>query len=100
MQRKKECVAMLLAGGQGSRLFALTTNIAKPEYHGIYRMLTGNHAGYIDDKHRSMYSYVEVSADELRVRSYGVSVREVVAEADDMKLAQHTIYVDGFALRK
>ena len=30
MQRKKECVAMLLAGGQGSRLFALTSNIAKP----------------------------------------------------------------------
>ena len=30
MQRKKECVAMLLAGGQGSRLFALTTNVAKP----------------------------------------------------------------------
>ena len=30
MQRKKECVAMLLAGGQGSRLFALTNNIAKP----------------------------------------------------------------------
>ena len=30
MQRKKECVAMLLAGGQGSRLYALTTNVAKP----------------------------------------------------------------------
>ena len=30
MQSKKECVAMLLAGGQGSRLYALTTNIAKP----------------------------------------------------------------------
>ena len=30
MQRKKEYVAMLLAGGQGSRLYALTTNIAKP----------------------------------------------------------------------
>ncbi len=30
MQRRKECVAMLLAGGQGSRLFALTTDIAKP----------------------------------------------------------------------
>ena len=30
MQRRKECVAMLLAGGQGSRLYALTTNIAKP----------------------------------------------------------------------
>ena len=30
MFRKKECVAMLLAGGQGSRLYALTNNIAKP----------------------------------------------------------------------
>lgn len=30
MQRKKECVAMLLAGGQGSRLYALTNKIAKP----------------------------------------------------------------------
>ena len=30
MLRKKECVAMLLAGGQGSRLYALTSNIAKP----------------------------------------------------------------------
>ena len=30
MLRKKECVAMLLAGGQGSRLYALTNNIAKP----------------------------------------------------------------------
>ena len=28
--RKKECVAMLLAGGQGSRLYALTTKTAKP----------------------------------------------------------------------
>ena len=30
MQRKKECVAMLLAGGQGSRLYAHTSNIPKP----------------------------------------------------------------------
>ncbi len=30
MQIKKECVAMLLAGGQGSRLYALTNDIAKP----------------------------------------------------------------------
>lgn len=27
---KKECVAMLLAGGQGSRLYALTSHVAKP----------------------------------------------------------------------
>ena len=30
MLKKKESVAMLLAGGQGSRLYALTGNIAKP----------------------------------------------------------------------
>ncbi|MDD4388468.1 MAG: glucose-1-phosphate adenylyltransferase [Bacilli bacterium] len=30
MIRKKECVAMLLAGGQGSRLYALTHRLAKP----------------------------------------------------------------------
>ena len=30
MFNKKECVAMLLAGGQGSRLYALTQDVAKP----------------------------------------------------------------------
>ena len=30
MLRKKNCVAMLLAGGQGSRLGILTKNVAKP----------------------------------------------------------------------
>ena len=28
MYTKKECVAMLLAGGQGSRLYALTQDVA------------------------------------------------------------------------
>lgn len=39
--RKKKCVAMLLAGGQGSRLYALTTNIAKPavSFGGKYRII-------------------------------------------------------------
>ncbi len=38
---KKECVAMLLAGGQGSRLFALTNKIAKPAvpFGGKYRII-------------------------------------------------------------
>lgn len=38
---KKECVAMLLAGGQGSRLYALTKDMAKPAvpYGGKYRII-------------------------------------------------------------
>ena len=41
MYIKKECVAMLLAGGQGSRLYALTQDMAKPAvpYGGKYRIL-------------------------------------------------------------
>ncbi|MBJ6949920.1 hypothetical protein JG666_21900, partial [Vibrio cholerae] len=30
MAQKQKCVAMLLAGGKGSRLSALTKNLAKP----------------------------------------------------------------------
>jgi glucose-1-phosphate adenylyltransferase len=38
---KKECVAMILAGGQGSRLESLTKNIAKPAvpFGGKYRII-------------------------------------------------------------
>lgn len=41
MLNKKEIVAMLLAGGQGSRLYALTKQIAKPAvpYGGKYRII-------------------------------------------------------------
>ena len=41
MYRKKDCVAMLLAGGQGSRLYVLTKNVAKPAvpFGGKYRMI-------------------------------------------------------------
>lgn len=41
MPRQKECVAMLLAGGQGSRLYALTSKIAKPAvpFGGKYRII-------------------------------------------------------------
>ncbi|MEG0110323.1 MAG: phosphoglycerate kinase, partial [Oscillospiraceae bacterium] len=37
----KECIAMLLAGGQGSRLYALTKNLAKPAvpFGGKYRII-------------------------------------------------------------
>lgn len=41
MIRKKKCVAMLLAGGQGSRLYDLTSVIAKPavSFGGKYRII-------------------------------------------------------------
>ena len=41
MFKKKECVAMLLAGGQGSRLYALTEKTAKPAvtFGGKYRII-------------------------------------------------------------
>ena len=41
MHQKKECVAMLLAGGQGSRLYALTKKVAKPavRFGGKYRII-------------------------------------------------------------
>lgn len=39
--RRKECIAMLLAGGQGSRLYVLTENTAKPAvpFGGKYRII-------------------------------------------------------------
>lgn len=38
---KKQCVAMLLAGGKGSRLSGLTKNMAKPavSFGGKYRII-------------------------------------------------------------
>ena len=39
--RKKECLAMILAGGKGSRLGVLTKNVAKPAvlFGGKYRII-------------------------------------------------------------
>ncbi len=41
MFKKKDCVVMLLAGGQGSRLYALTYKVAKPAvpFGGKYRII-------------------------------------------------------------
>ena len=41
MKQKKSCVAMLLAGGQGSRLYVLTNSLAKPgvTFGGKYKII-------------------------------------------------------------
>ncbi|MDR1701263.1 MAG: glucose-1-phosphate adenylyltransferase, partial [Sporomusaceae bacterium] len=41
MMRTKECVAMILAGGQGTRLGMLTKKLAKPAvpFGGKYRII-------------------------------------------------------------
>lgn len=41
LSNSKECVAMLLAGGQGTRLYSLTKNVAKPavSFGGKYRII-------------------------------------------------------------
>ena len=41
MYKKQRCIAMLLAGGQGSRLYALTEKTAKPavQFGGKYRII-------------------------------------------------------------
>ena len=54
MYKHKKCIAMLLAGGQGSRLFALTTKVAKPavsvgaKYRIIYFPLSNYTISSID----------------------------------------------------
>ncbi len=39
--KKKKCIAMLLAGGQGTRLYALTNSVAKPavSFGAKYRII-------------------------------------------------------------
>ena len=52
--QKKRCVAMLLAGGQGSRLMVLTENTAKPAvpFGGKYRIIDFPLSNCVNSKHR------------------------------------------------
>ena len=84
----------------GYKLATMQSVLDRTNLRGLYRYVLSGHSGCIDNKHRSMYGYVEVSGDEIVVRTYGASVKDIAAETDETKLAQHTIYLDGFALRK
>ncbi|WP_028263670.1 glucose-1-phosphate adenylyltransferase [Atopobium fossor] len=85
---KKECIAMLLAGGQGSRLGVLTRNIAKPavSFGGKFRIIdfalsncvnSGINTVGVLTQYRPylLHSYVGTGADwNLDERSGGVSI--------------------------
>lgn len=94
---KKEIVAMILAGGQGTRLGALTKNIAKPAvpYGGKYRIIdfalsnclnSGiNTVGILTQyKPRALNSHIGIGAPwDLDRRDGGVSILSPYKEEND-----------------
>ena len=95
--RKKEIVAMVLAGGQGTRLGALTKNIAKPAvpYGGKYRIIdfalsnclnSGiNTVGVLTQyKPRELNAHIGIGAPwDLDRRDGGVSILSPYKEEND-----------------
>jgi hypothetical protein len=75
-------------------LSELADNLAKTKY---YRMLLSGGKGAIDNESGySMYSYVEVTADKLVCRTYGVNAKAQVASPS----IENGKCIDGFMLRK
>lgn len=96
---KTKCVAMLLAGGQGSRLSSLTKDIAKPAvpFGGKYRIIdftlsnctnSGIHTVGVLTQYQPLVlnSYIGIgSAWDLDRRNGGVTVLPPYAEASEVK---------------
>ncbi|TDL30606.1 glucose-1-phosphate adenylyltransferase [Jeotgalibacillus sp. S-D1] len=96
---KKKCVAMLLAGGQGSRLHSLTKSIAKPAvpFGGKYRIIdftlsnctnSGIDTVGVLTQYQPLVlnSYIGIgSAWDLDRRNGGVSVLPPYTEASEVK---------------
>ena len=96
---KKEIIAMILAGGQGSRLKKLTTNIAKPAvpYGGKYRIIdftlsncsnSGIHTVGILTQYQPLIlnSHVEIGQPwDLDRQSGGVKLLAPYANEDGLK---------------
>lgn len=91
---KKNCIAMLLAGGQGSRLYALTQKVAKPSvpFGGKYRIIDfplSNCANSGIDTVGVLTQY-----RPLQLNSYIGSENEAaLADSDDVILTQ-TLLLD------
>ncbi|NSL51383.1 glucose-1-phosphate adenylyltransferase [Bacillus sp. P2(2020)] len=96
MVRRKKCIAMLLAGGQGSRLSLLTKNLAKPAvpFGGKYRIIdfplsnctnSGIHTVGVLTQYKPLVlnSYIGIgSAWDLDRRDGGVTVLPPYMEQD------------------
>lgn len=94
--RRKKCIAMLLAGGQGSRLSLLTKNLAKPAvpFGGKYRIIdfplsnctnSGIHTVGVLTQYKPLVlnSYIGIgSAWDLDRRDGGVTVLPPYMEQD------------------
>ncbi|MBA2873932.1 glucose-1-phosphate adenylyltransferase [Thermaerobacillus caldiproteolyticus] len=106
---KKKCVAMLLAGGQGSRLSSLTKNLAKPAvpFGGKYRIIdftlsnctnSGIDTVGVLTQYQPLllHSYIGIgSAWDLDRRNGGVTVLPPYSEASGVKWYEgtaHAIY--------
>ena len=87
MYRKKECVAMLLAGGQGSRLYVLTTKVAKPAvpFGGKYKIIDFPLSNCINSgidtvgvltqyEPHALNAYVGASPSDGEIENWGVAV--------------------------
>ena len=97
IMRKKEIVAMVLAGGQGTRLGALTKNIAKPAvpYGGKYRIIDFALSNCINSgistvgiltqyKPRALNSHIGIGTPwDMDRRDGGVSVLSPYKEEND-----------------
>ncbi|REK59406.1 MAG: glucose-1-phosphate adenylyltransferase [Geobacillus sp.] len=101
---KKKCIAMLLAGGQGSRLYSLTTNIAKPAvpFGGKYRIIdftlsnctnSGIDTVGVLTQYQPLllHSYIGIgSAWDLDRRNGGVTVLPPYSVSSEMKWYEGT----------
>ncbi len=86
-------------GDQYNNTYKLSDLAENLEAKKYYRMLLSGGKYAVDasgEKSYSMYSYVEVTADKLVCRTYGVDVPAQIASPS----LNNGVYLDGFMLRK
>ena len=89
--QKKRCIAMLLAGGQGSRLYDLTTQTAKPAvtFGGKYKIIDFPLSNCFNSGIDTVGDLTNRTQDEMiKVRNLGKkSLEEVIQKLETMGLS-------------